>query len=79
MSVGGLNYCLKVLIDKDLFKIHNFVVSKKFCYNLTPTGMAEKAVLTSLFFKCEMSEYETLKAQTDALVHDIDAKPSKKY
>jgi hypothetical protein len=78
MSVGGLNYCHKVLIDKNQVKIENFVLSKKIGYNFTPICMVEKALLTSRFFKRQMSEYETLKAQTDARVHEIDVQPSTK-
>jgi EPS-associated MarR family transcriptional regulator len=70
LSVGGLNYCLKALIDKGWVKMQNFSQSKNkfgYVYILTPTGMAEKAALTSRFLKRKMSEYEALKAEIDAL------------
>jgi len=70
VSVGGLNYCLKALIDKGWVKMQNFSQSKNkfgYVYILTPTGMAEKANLTSRFLKRKMSEYEALKAEIDAL------------
>ena len=70
VSVGGLNYCLKALIDKGWVKMQNFNQSKNkfgYVYILTPTGMAEKAALTSRFLKRKMSEYEALKAEIDAL------------
>jgi len=70
VSVGGLNYCLKALIDKGWVKMQNFSQSKNkfgYVYILTPTGMAEKAALTSRFLKRKMSEYEALKAEIDAL------------
>ena len=44
ISVGGLNYCLKALIDKGLVKVHNFSQSKNkfgYIYVLTPQGLAE--------------------------------------
>ncbi len=70
VSVGGLNYCLKALIDKGWVKMQTFSQSKNkfgYVYILTPTGMAEKAALTGRFLKRKMSEYEALKAEIDAL------------
>ena len=68
MSVGGLNYCLKALMDKGLVKMQNFHNSKskfKYVYLLTPQGIAEKMALTSRFLKRKMEEYE-------ALAHEIE-------
>jgi EPS-associated MarR family transcriptional regulator len=73
VSVGSLNYCLKALIDKGWVKMQNFSQSKNkfgYVYILTPTGMAEKAALTSRFLKRKMSEYEALKAEIDALQNE---------
>jgi EPS-associated MarR family transcriptional regulator len=70
VSIGGLNYCLKALIDKGWVKMQNFSQSKNkfdYVYILTPTGIAEKAALTSRFLKRKMSEYEALKTEIDAL------------
>ena len=71
--MGGLNYCLKALIDKGWVKMQNFSQSKNkfgYVYILTPTGMAEKAALTSRFLKRNMSEYEALEAEIDALQNE---------
>jgi EPS-associated MarR family transcriptional regulator len=70
LSTSGLNYCLKALIDKGLVKMQNFSQSKNkfgYVYLLTPSGMAQKAALTSRFLKRKMQEYEALKAEIDAL------------
>jgi EPS-associated MarR family transcriptional regulator len=70
MSVGGLNYCLKALIDKGFVKMDNFQKSKnkfKYVYLLTPQGIAEKVALTSRFLQRKMQEYEALKAEIEAL------------
>jgi EPS-associated MarR family transcriptional regulator len=78
VSVGGLNYCLKALIDKGWVKMQNFSQSKNkfgYIYILTPTGMAEKAALTSRFLKRKMSEYEALKAEIDALQNETQTEP----
>ena len=66
ISLGGLNYCLQALLGKGLIKVQNFQSSKRklaYAYLLTPSGMAEKAVLTSRFLKRKMVEYESLKAE----------------
>ena len=47
ISVGGLNYCLKALMEKGLLKMKNFANSKNkfgYVYVLAPTGLAEKGV-----------------------------------
>jgi EPS-associated MarR family transcriptional regulator len=70
MSVGGLNYCLKALIDKGFVKMDNFQKSKnkfKYVYLLTPQGIAEKMSLTSRFLHRKMQEYEALKVEIEAL------------
>ncbi len=74
VSVGGLNYCLKGLIDKGWVKMHNFSQSKNkfgYVYILTPIGMAEKAALTSQFLKRKMVEYEKLKEEIDLISREI--------
>jgi hypothetical protein len=53
--------------------MQNFSQSKNkfgYVYVLTPTGMAEKAALTSRFLQRKMSEYEALKAEIDALQNE---------
>ena len=75
VSVGGLNYCLKALMEKGLVKMQNFVHSKNkfgYVYVLTPHGMAEKAALTSRFLKRKMEEYKALKAEIEALKSECD-------
>jgi len=70
ISVGGLNYCLKALMEKGLVKMNNFANSKNkfgYVYVLTPSGIAEKAALTRRFLQRKMSEYEVLKLEIEAL------------
>lgn len=74
VSVGGLNYCLKALMEKGLVKMKNFANSKNkfgYVYVLTPTGMVEKADITSRFLRRKMSEYEALKAEIEAVKSEI--------
>jgi EPS-associated MarR family transcriptional regulator len=74
VSIGGLNYCLKALMDKGWVKMQNFQNSKnkfKYVYLLTPQGIAEKVALTSYFLDRKMQEYEALKAEIESLHQDV--------
>ena len=70
LSLGGLNYCLKALIDKGFVKLENFSNSRHkfgYVYILTPAGLAEKALLAGRFLKRKMREYESLKVEIEDL------------
>ena len=70
ISVGGLNYCLKALVEKGWVKMKNFAHSKNkfgYVYVLTPSGMAEKAALTGRFLQRKINEYEALRAEIEEL------------
>lgn len=70
ISVGGLNYCLKALMEKGLVKMKNFANSKNkfgYVYILTPNGMEEKAIITHRFLRRKIDEYEAMKAEIEAL------------
>ncbi len=78
VSVGGLNYCLKALIQKGFVKVNNFRQSKNkfgYVYLLTPAGASEKARLTASFLKRKMQEYEAIKAEIEALTKDLPLTP----
>jgi EPS-associated MarR family transcriptional regulator len=75
ISVGGLNYCLKALMEKGLVKMKNFANSKNkfgYIYVLTPTGMAKKAAITHGFLQRKMDEYEVLKAEIETLRSEVE-------
>ena len=75
ISVGGLNYCLKALVEKGWVKMKNFAHSKNkfgYVYVLTPTGMSEKAALTGRFLQRKISEYEALRAEIKDLQSEVD-------
>lgn len=74
ISVGGLNYCLKALMEKGLVKMKNFTSSKNkfgYVYVLTPSGMAEKAAITRRFLERKIAEYEALKLEIEALASEV--------
>ncbi|WP_275270438.1 MarR family EPS-associated transcriptional regulator [Limnobacter sp. P1] len=76
VSVGGLNYCLKALMEKGLVKMQNFTHSKNkfgYVYVLTPRGIAEKAKLTGAFLKRKLEEYEALKIEIESLKQNAES------
>ncbi len=75
LSLGGLNYCLRSLIDKGFVKMQNFNNSKnkiKFVYLLTPKGIKEKSVLTFRFLERKLKEYDALKAEIEVVKGQFD-------
>ncbi len=78
VSLGKTNYCLKALMDKGFVKMQNFISSHNklaYSYLLTPSGISEKAHLTTQFLKRKVAEYESLKHEIDALKLEIVNKP----
>ena len=70
ISLGGVNYCLKALIDIGHIKAGNFNKNPNksvYLYLLTPKGIAEKAKLTAGFLKRKMAEYHALKKEIEAI------------
>ena len=77
VSVGGLNYCLRALIEKGWVKVQNFAHSKNkfgYVYVLTPQGLGHKAALTRGFLRRKMDEYDALKAEIDAVSREIEGR-----
>ena len=75
VSLGGVNYCLKALVNKGFVKIKNFQKSKNkvgYVYLLTPQGIYEKSKLTANFLSRKMQEYEALKAEIHLLQAEVD-------
>ena len=74
ISLGGVNYSLRALVEKGMVKAQNFSSSDKklaYAYILTPKGLAEKSMLTARFLKRKMDEYEALKAEIESLQHAL--------
>jgi EPS-associated MarR family transcriptional regulator len=66
ISLGGVNYCLKCLVDIGHIKAGNFRKNPDksvYLYLLTSKGIAEKASLTAGFLKRKMAEYHALKQE----------------
>ncbi len=74
VSLGKTNYCLKALMDKGYVKMQNFMSSHNklaYSYLLTPSGIREKAQLTTQFLKRKVEEYEALQLEIEALKCEV--------
>jgi EPS-associated MarR family transcriptional regulator len=70
ISLGGVNYCLRALIEIGHIKVGNFSKNPNksvYLYLLTPKGIAEKAELTRAFLKRKMLEYQALKKEIESV------------
>ena len=74
VSLGGVNYCVKALIDIGWVKAGNFARNEDkriYAYLLTPKGIAEKAALTAKFLRRKMNEYDALRAEIEQLQAEL--------
>ena len=70
VSLGAVNYTLKAMAEKGLVKLRNFRASGRklgYAYVLTPAGITEKSCLAGRFIQRKLKEYESLRAELDAL------------
>jgi len=77
ISLGGVNYCIKALVETGLVKLSNFAKSNKkmgYSYILTPDGVSEKAKITARFLKRKLNEYELLKEEIERLKHEVETR-----
>ncbi len=74
VSLGGINFCLKALVEIGHLKINNFQKNSNksaYLYLLTPTGISNKAMLATSFLKRKMDEYKALKMEIDLIKSKI--------
>lgn len=79
VSLGKTNYCLRALIDRGLVKVVNFRNSthkSRYLYQLTPTGIREKARATRRFLGRKIEEYERLQSEIEALQREVEDSPT---
>jgi EPS-associated MarR family transcriptional regulator len=70
VSLGGINYCFKALVEKGWIKLENFSASKHklgYIYVLTPSGVKSKSILTVNFLKKKLLEYEQISDEINVL------------
>lgn len=77
LSVGGINYCLKALVQKGQIKVRNFRLSNNklgYAYILTPSGIEKKSRMTASFLRRKLAEYEKLKKEIETLEREMKLK-----
>ena len=81
VSLGGVNYALKALVERGFVKAGNFRKSGNkaaYLYVLTPQGVAEKASLATAFLGRKLEEYEVLRQEIEALKSEVGSSDSGK-
>ena len=81
VSLGGVNYALKALVERGFVKADNFRKSGNkvaYLYVLTPQGVAEKASLATAFLGQKLEEYEVLRQEIEALQGEVGSSKSGK-
>jgi len=81
VSLGGVNYALKALIELGFVKADNFRKSGAkvaYLYVLTPKGIAEKSSLATAFLGRKLEEYEVLRQEIEALKGEVGSGDSGK-
>ena len=79
VSLGGVNYALKALIERGFVKADNFRRSGSkvaYLYVLTPKGIAEKSSLATAFLGRKLEEYEVLRQEIEALKGEVGSDES---
>ena len=74
VSLGGVNYALKALVERGFVKADNFRKSGNkvaYLYVLTPQGVAEKASLATAFLGRKLEEYEVLRQEIESLKGEV--------
>ena len=74
VSLGGVNYALKALMERGFVKADNFRKSGRkvaYLYVLTPKGVVEKASLAGAFLGRKLEEYEVLRQEIEALKGEV--------
>ena len=74
VSLGGVNYALKALVERGFVKADNFRKSGSrvaYLYVLTPQGFAEKASLATAFLGQKLEEYEMLRQEIESLKGEV--------
>ena len=81
VSLGGVNYALKALIERGFVKADNFRKSGSkaaYLYVLTPKGIAEKSSLATAFLGRKLEEYEVLRQEIESLRGEVGSDKSGK-
>jgi len=81
VSLGGVNYAVKALIERGSVKVSNFRKSDNkvaYLYVLTASGFVEKTSLATAFLGRKLEEYEVLKQEIEDLKSEVGSGDSGK-
>lgn len=76
ISLGKTNYLIKGLIEKGWVKANNFKNSDNklgYLYQLTPSGLENKAKITLRYLARRTQEYQDLRAELEQLQHEVSS------
>ena len=79
VSLGGVNYALKALVERGFVKAGNFRKSgakDAYLYVLTPKGIADKSSLATAVLGRKLEEYEVLRQEIEALKGEVGLRDS---
>lgn len=74
VSLGGVNYALRALVERGFVKAENFRKAGNkvaYFYVLTPQGVAEKAALAAAFLSRKVEEYDVLRQEIESLNSEV--------
>lgn len=74
VSLGGVNFAIKTLVERGFVKADNFRKSGRnvaYWYALTPKGIDEKTSLAIAFTGRKLKEYEVLKQEIEVLKSEV--------
>ena len=74
VSLGGVNFALKALIERGFVKAGNFGRSENktaYLYLLTPAGLSQKSALATRFLNRKLEEHEALKQEIRLLEREV--------
>ena len=74
VSLGGVNYAMKALVERGLVKAKNFGRSDNklgYVYVLTPAGIKQKSELAASFLTRKLAEYEVLRQEIEVLILEL--------
>ena len=75
VSLGGVNYALKALVERGFVKAGNFrksaIFASKHLYVLTPQGVRRKGGPGAAFLGRKLEEYDVLRQEIEALKGEV--------
>ena len=79
VSLGGVNYALRALMERGFVEVNNFRKSGRkaaYLYVLTPKGVVEKTSLAAAFLGRKLAEYEVLIQEIETLKGELGSDDS---